>query len=407
MGIIYLVTVQLLVSIGILELLSLNLGILIGIICLIFIGITLKERSFLFYVIPILFFIRSYSEIIDCPIQLGERITVISRIFQGRGEVLKLEGRYPKIREYILVKNIKDGEYFIQGEVVKKTFNNHYILKDVESIENKPSLIERRFEELIDSRIKNMSYGEKNLYKAVVLGKKEKIFSKTKKLFMNTGLMHLLAISGLHLGIVVFILKFIGRKIPLNKRWKNIIILIVLSLYCFAIRVTPSVQRAYIMVFIYLLGNILYENASIKKSFCIAFILSLLINPIVYRSISFIMSYWAVLFIILFQPFIQKIHRYLKGKEELNSNKIQRVSFEIKEKIVIYIVFAIYIQVIMAPISYMIFGKISVLGMISSIILTPIGSLYIFMAFIGVIIPISPIVSLVYTILMKGMEFFS
>lgn len=407
MGIIYLVTVQLLISIGILELLSLNLGILVGIICLVFIGVTLKEKSLLFYVIPILFFIRSYSEIGDCPIQLGDRITVVSRIFQGRGEVLKLEGRYPKTREYILVNNIKDGEYLIEGEVIKKTYDNHYILKDAESIEIKPSLIERRFEKLIDSRIENMSYGEKNLYKAVVLGKKEKIFSKTKKLFMNTGLMHLLAISGLHLGIVVFILKFIGEKIPLNKRWKNIIILIVLSLYCFAIRVTPSVQRAYIMVFIYLLGNILYENSSLKKSFCIAFILSLLINPIVYRNISFVMSYWAVLCIILFQPFIQKIHRYLKVKYELSSNKNQRISLEIKEKIAIYLVFSIYIQIVMAPISYIIFGKFSILTMISSIILTPVGSLYIFVAFIGVIIPISPIVTLVYIMLIKGMEFFS
>ncbi|MGL5657176.1 MAG: ComEC/Rec2 family competence protein [Fusobacteriaceae bacterium] len=407
MGIIYLVTVQLLISIGILELLSLNLGILVGIVYLIFIGVTLKEKSLLLYVIPILFFIRSYTEIEDHQVQLGDRITVISRIFQGRGEVLKREGKYPKNREYILVNNTKNGEYLIQGEVTKKTFDNYYILKDIESIENKPSLIEKTFEELIDNRIENMSYAEKNLYKAVVLGKKESIFSKTKKLFIETGLMHLLAISGLHLGIVVFILKFIGEKIPWNKRWKNIVILIALSLYCFSIRITPSVQRAYIMVFIYLLGNILYENASIKKSFCTAFILSLLINPIAYRSASFVMSYWAVLCIILFQPFIQKIHRYLKVKAELSSNKNQRILLRVKEKIVIYIVFAIYIQVMMTPISYIIFGKFSILAIISSIILTPIGSLYIFVAFIGIIIPISPIITIVYTILIKGMEFFS
>ena len=153
MGIIYLVTVQLLISIGILELLSLNLGILVGIVYLIFIGVTLKEKSLLLYVIPILFFIRSYTEIEDHQVQLGDRITVISRIFQGRGEVLKREGKYPKNREYILVNNTKNGEYLIQGEVTKKTFDNYYILKDIESIENKPSLIEKTFEELIDNRI--------------------------------------------------------------------------------------------------------------------------------------------------------------------------------------------------------------------------------------------------------------
>lgn len=407
MDMIYLITIQLLLSIGVLELLSLNLGIVMGIICLIFIGVTLKEKSPLFYVIPILFFIRSYSEIGDYQIKVEDKITVVSRIFEGRGKILKLEGKYHKNRDYIIVNDIKNGEYLVEGEVSKKISNNQYLLKNISSIEIKPNFIEEKFEELVDYRIKNMSYAEKNLYKGVVLGKKEQIFSKTKKLFKDTGLMHLLAISGLHLGIIIIILQSIAKNIPVNKKWKNIIILMTITLYYLSIRITPSVQRAYIMVFIYLLGNIMYENSSIKKSFCIAFMLSVLINPIIYRDVSFIMSYWAVLCIILFQPFIQKIHKFLKLNYGVINNKKQRILFKIKENTAIYSIFSLYIQLTMAPIVYIIFGKFSILTMIASIILTPIGSLYIFMTFIGVIIPISPIVTLMYKILIKGMEIFS
>ena len=390
MEIVYLIFIQLLVSIGILEFLPGMLGILTGIFFLILMGAILKERNTLFYIIPIIFFLRVYTGVSDKEITIGKKIDVVTRIFEGKGEILEIDGKYTRLKEYIIVSKIKDGKYNIKGEVYNinegyKNFGKQYYIDIIENTEIEPNIFEKNMKLLVESRSQSKSYGEKNLYKALILGEKENLFKETKKLFLDTGLMHLLAISGLHMGIIVYILEKVFKGVSISKRWKNILILILISLYFFSIRITPSVQRAYIMVFIYLLGNIIYENPSIKKSFSIAFIISLLINPLIYKEPSFIMSYWAVFCIILFQP----IMRNFKGG--LNS----------------YLVFTSYIQLAMLPLSYLIFGKISLISMVSSIILTPLGVIYIFLAFIGLILPISPVSTLVYNILIKGMEFFS
>lgn len=390
MEIVYLIFIEFLVSIAVLEFLPGILGILTGIFFLILMGVILKERSTLFYMIPIIFFLRVYTGVLDKEISVGDKIDVVTRVFEGKGEILKIDGKYPRLKEYIIVNKIKDGKYNIKGEVYNinqgyKNFGNQYYLNIIESTEIEPNIFEKNMKLLIELRSKNKSYGEKNLYKALILGEKENIFKETKKLFLDTGLMHLLAISGLHMGIIVYILEKSFKCISISKKWKNISILMLISLYFFSIRITPSVQRAYIMVFIYLLGNIIYENPSIKKSFSIAFIISLLINPLIYKDPSFIMSYWAVFCIILFQPFMRRI----------------------KGAFTSYLIFTSYIQLAMLPLSYLIFGKISLFSMLTSIILTPLGVIYIFLAFIGLILPISTISTLFYNILIKGMEFFS
>ncbi len=73
MEIVYLIFIQLLVSIGILEFLPGMLGILTGIFFLILMGAILKERNTLFYIIPIIFFLRVYTGVSDKEITIGKK----------------------------------------------------------------------------------------------------------------------------------------------------------------------------------------------------------------------------------------------------------------------------------------------------------------------------------------------
>ncbi|MGL4392110.1 MAG: ComEC/Rec2 family competence protein, partial [Fusobacteriaceae bacterium] len=270
-----------------------------------------------------------------------------------------------------------------------------YEISEIEKISKiEKNLPEKLLEARADKILKNSSYAQKNLFKGVVLGIKEPVSKRIKNLFINTGTAHLLAISGLHIGIILFILSQGLTKLKIGKRNKNIIILVVITFYFYGIRSSPSVERAYMMAAILLLGNIFYENYSMKKSLALSFIISLLINPVSYRDISFVFSYSAMLGIIICSKPLNKFNMFL----------IKKIKSKYIKLILNYIAFTISLQLFMAPVIYYYFEKFSFLTIIFSLILTPIGSIYIFLCFVSLLFPTIFLANLCYNILIKIME---
>lgn len=402
MEILYLIGLEILFSIFLIEFISLKVGIITSLFLICILGGVLKERSALFYLLPFIFLFRMNSVVFDSSkIVVGDRIGAKIRVYEGVGEILRINGGYPDKNEVIRVKGLEDGEYEISGKIKKidrKKYKKEYFLE-----EEKFSLIEKNrlkkwMESLVKSRIEGMSFAEQHLYKSVIIGVKDGMHSKVKNLFLQTGLMHLLAISGLHIGIILWGIKKLFSLFNLSKRGLNTATLIGLTIYFLAIRVSPSVQRAYIMSVIYLLGAIFYENADLKKSLTVAFILSLLINPISYREPSFIMSYWAMGSIVLGEKGLRKIGKWIDKKV------IEK--YEYLRGIVKYFCFSVYIQFAMIPVTFLIFGNFRWIGILASTILTPIGIVYIFLAFVNLIIPVGLACSFIFKILVNSMEFF-
>ncbi len=247
----------------------------------------------------------------------------------------------------------------------------------------------------VDKILYDSSYGQKNLFRAVILGEKEPVYKKIKNLFTKTGTSHLLAISGLHMGIILFLLTFILTKCHVPKRERNIAILILITFYFLGIRSSPSVQRAYIMTVIFLVGNIFYQNYNLKKALLISFFISLIINPLVYKSISFVLTYSAMVGIILINYLLKFTDRKMKN---ISENKYILM-------ITNYFIFTFSLQLFMAPFIYFYFGTFAFKTILFSAILTPIGSIYIFSAFLSLILPLMPLTNLFYDILIKSMEF--
>lgn len=383
----YLIVIQLIVSIIGIEFFSLEYGIVFSIIFMILIGSILGEKSLLFYVLPIIFFIRICTVVENKEINIDKEIKIQTRIYEGRGEILKVNGKYLSKKEYVRVEKVQDGNYEIEGVIekisVKKYYKEYFFkIKNIERL--KENYFEKKLKKFINEKNKNFSFGEKNLFNAVILGEREGIFYSIKNLFLKSGLMHLLAISGLHMGILVGGLKKFTKKLPIKREIRCGIILLVLTLYFISIRVTPSVQRAYIMAMIYIVGDLIYENNSIIKAWCVSFIISLLINPVIYKDVSFVMSYWAIMAIAIGVPILNRMN--------------------IKNKIFNYFIFSFYIQVTMVPLIYMYFGKVSFATIILSMLLTPLGVLYITLCFVSLLFPVSQLVTLSYNILIYAME---
>lgn len=372
---------------------------------IIFIGITIlvtgiiyKKKNILFYIIPVIFLMRTYIQVENKSYNRSEKINVISEIYEDRGEVLKINNKFSKIKNYVVVSNLPNGKYYIEGIVQDKhqgEYFNEYRLDIIEVREIKNNFIKNILNKRVDIALKNSSNEQKNLYKGIVLGEKKQIYKRIKKLFIETGVAHLLAISGLHMGIVLYTISTLLFKFKVKKRVRDVLTLVFLTLYFFCIPSSPSVIRAYIMAVIYLLGNILYENADFKKSLWISFIVSLLLNPVIFYDVSFVLSYSAILGIIIITPFLKKINHY--------------INIYIKKKSINYILnyflFTLFLQIILSPLIFYYFDKFSIKTILCSLLITPIGTLYIFSCFISLIFPTMFITNNLYYILINSMLF--
>lgn len=144
----------------------------------------------------------------------------------------------------------------------------------------------------------NLSHEVNGVVKAMVLGDRSELDSSVKNIYTVAGASHILALSGMHLGIIYFI-------ITLLMRWRRLELLsqavIVVTLWGYALLVglSPSVTRSALMISIYAIFSVSgRDNAPINLLAFTANI-CLLINPLTLYDVSFQLSYMAVLAILI------------------------------------------------------------------------------------------------------------
>ena len=140
---------------------------------------------------------------------------------------------------------------------------------------------------------------------ALTLGDRDQLDEHLSQTYAMAGAMHILAVSGLHVGIIFLVfnyaLAFLNRK-----KWQRIIKVIILLLviwgFAFITGLAPSVKRAAIMFSFIIAGRIINQQPNIYNSLAGAAFLLLLINPFQLTQVAFQLSFIAVLSIVYFQP---------------------------------------------------------------------------------------------------------
>lgn len=158
-----------------------------------------------------------------------------------------------------------------------------------------------------------MSKDAASFTKAFVLGYKGDMSEEMKNAFSGSGISHIVAVSGLHLSIMIAIINLLVCRLKLKKRVYIIPALnIVCSLFIMAFTgFSPSVVRAAVMLIISNSAALAKRESDSLQSLSFAFLIILLINPLAVHDIGLILSVAATLSIILFG---EKISRYLKNK---------------------------------------------------------------------------------------------
>ena len=151
----------------------------------------------------------------------------------------------------------------------------------------------------------NMSAENIAVAKALIIGDKELIDDELMLSYAASGALHVLAVSGLHVGIIMLILTFILKPLKRLKNGKIIFIVITISgvwFYSIITGLSPSVLRAAVMFSFVILGSELQRDTSIYQSLLISALLLILIDPHIIFKIGFLLSYLAVFGIVFFHP---------------------------------------------------------------------------------------------------------
>lgn len=142
---------------------------------------------------------------------------------------------------------------------------------------------------------------------ALILGYKDEMSEEIRERYKETGAMHVLAVSGLHVGLIYLIISFFFDKVF---KIKNRLFRLIRGSFClfgiwsFALLtgMSPSVLRASTMFTVIIVGYTISRNANIYNSLAVSAFVLLLYDPFLLLSVGFQLSYLAVFGIVYFQP---------------------------------------------------------------------------------------------------------
>ncbi|HET7117284.1 MAG TPA: ComEC/Rec2 family competence protein [Hanamia sp.] len=204
---------------------------------------------------------------------------------------------------------------------------------------------------------------EAALAKALLIGYKVDLDKDLVQAFSNAGVVHLIAISGLHLALIYGLLFWITLQIPFLKNSKTLrILVILLCLWFFALLTgaSPSVMRAAVMFSFISVGSIFKKRASVYNSLCASAFALLCFDPFLLWNVGFQLSYLAVLGIVVLQ---RPIYHWVYTK-----NKIPDLIWKMASV-------SIAAQIFTIPLCFYYFHQLPLFFLVANLIAIPLATL--------------------------------
>ncbi len=167
------------------------------------------------------------------------------------------------------------------------------------------------FREHIISKLGQKDFGaeEMGVIQALLLGKRDDISESTYNNYKNAGAVHILAVSGLHVGIILLLLEFILvplERLPKGKTIKLVVVVLLLWSYAFIAGLSPSIVRAVTMFSFVAYALYLNRPTNSFNIIALSMLFILLVKPLFLFQLGFQMSYAAVFAIVWIYPKLQR-----------------------------------------------------------------------------------------------------
>jgi competence protein ComEC len=203
---------------------------------------------------------------------------------------------------------------------------------------------------------------ESGLAEALLIGYKDDLDKTLVRSYSNTGVVHIIAISGLHVGLIYALLLLLTKPLRGAKaRWLRFG-LIVAALWGFGVLAgaQPSVMRSVVMFTVLAAGVVLQRNTNIYNNLAFSALLLLCYNPFWLWDVGFQLSYTAVLSIVIFFKPLYNLFYF--------QNKILNALWKL-------IAVTLAAQVLTTPISLYYFHQFPLLFLFTNLVAVPLSSL--------------------------------
>ena len=223
----------------------------------------------------------------------------------------------------------------------------------------------------------------KGVAEAIVFGYKEDLDEDWLKAFSKTGTIHVLAVSGLHVGIIFVLLSSLlglGRSKGSGLIIKSILIVLFLFAYSMLTGFSPSVSRASLMFSVVIMGKAFNRNSSIYNTLTFAAFILVLINPLNIYNVGFQFSFLAVIGIVYYKDMFR--------------NWFPRLSW-LGDKVITLLSVSLAAQITTFPLGLYYFHQYPNLFMISNLVVIPCISVILYT---GIFFVISSKISVVVSV---------
>ena len=153
------------------------------------------------------------------------------------------------------------------------------------------------------------------LLKGILLGKRSDLPTETLDIFRNSGTFHVLAVSGLHVGLVAMFCYFGFSRLRFPQKVVCLLTIAAVLIYACLIGFRPSVFRASLMAILFLFATLIDRDADLFNLLGFAALVLLLLNPLQVWDVGFQLSFVAVASIVYFVPKMEKPLRRLWENE--------------------------------------------------------------------------------------------
>lgn len=290
---------------------------------------------------------------------------------------------------------LKSADYILNGEA------NFYMLNknvkvlgfgsedDIESTGkiqfNVFNKIKVKFKTILE---KYMTEDYSSLGYTMLFGDKSNLDEEINESYSASGIGHLLAVSGLHVGFIVTLFGLFLSLFKANNKIKFYVISIIVFIYAFMCGFTVSVTRAMIMTIVLLFSKLRFKRYDSLSGLSLAGIIILLWNPLFVFDIGFILSFSAVASIIIFSRTFNNFFSNYFGKN-LSSALSVSLSATIGTNLVMMLSF----------------DKLSIFSVMTNMIVIPIASVAFMMMFgfvlISLVVPALGVFIYMFEALMK------
>ena len=210
---------------------------------------------------------------------------------------------------------------------------------------------------------------------AMALGDKSALTQELKDVYSVTGASHILALSGLHLGIIYTLLSLF----VFSRRWQmlsQIIIMLSIWGFVFLVGMSTSVMRSAVMLSVYALLSLGHRDRMSVNTLAFTAIVMLMVSPMSLFDVGFQMSYMAVLSILLFVPLMESIF----SAEYLMSHRVVRWFWGM-------VAVSLSAQIGTAPLIAYYFGRFSCYFLPTNFIVIPAAMLILYLSLVVLLVP--------------------